>query len=240
MQRGEIVNLETILELEEKYTGVNHEGIAEPDIILPGNNNILVVATSGIKHKRRKKDDRDTVVDKPAHIYTNAIAAILNEKSGVHVMMKTRHSESDIAGKVLASFKEKMIKYIEENNIKYVIELRGSKKEQKSDILIGDARGSYLKYLTEIRFLTEQVFSNFDINVNQDSSYQGSNKSTIATAVANNTDACAVQMMIKKQFRNPKNNLNDVLKLIQSLDSYIDLVKSYTMSPQFGYENKLF
>ena len=232
------MNLEKILELEEKYTGVNHEGIVEPDVTLPGNNNILVVVTSGVKHKRRKKDDRDKIVNMSAHVYTNAVAAILNEESGVHVMMKTRHSESDISGKVLAPFKEKMVKYIEENNIKYVIELRGSIKEQKSDILVGDARGVYLKDLAEIRLLTEQVFSNFNLNINQESAYQGSNKSTIATTVANNTDACAVQMMIKKQFRDPKNNLNDILKLIQSLDSYIDLVKSYTMSPQFSYENK--
>ena len=97
-------------------------------IIIKGNVPILFTAPHTMKQVR---DDGSV---KFPELYTKAIALYFNKFFGVNSMIKIKDTGMDSNVDNHDDFKNELIKFVKENNIKLVLDLHGSKQERDYDI----------------------------------------------------------------------------------------------------------
>ena len=185
--------------------------------VIKGKNNILISAPHAYKHIRDGKV-------KSNEYNTSNIVKILKYFTDSHIIYTDKPTKEDPNFDVKNEYKNILIQYIKENNIKYFIDIHGY-VDAKSDLIIGT---NDKKNINNDCNLLENIYNifyyNFSTKILIDKKYKASKKS-LSKCINEETSAYALQFEINKNFRKMKRRKKSFNKTIKSLISVIKYIE---------------
>lgn len=185
--------------------------------IIKGNNNILVSAPHAYKHTRNGEM-------KTNEYNTSNIVKILKYFTNVHIIYTDKATNEDPNFDVKNEYKNVVINYIKENNIKYFIDIHGF-FDSKTDLIIGM---NNKKNINNDCNLLENIYNifyyDFSTKILVDKKYKAS-KNALSKCVNEKTGVFALQFEINKNFRKMKRRRNSFNKTIKSFISIIKYIE---------------
>lgn len=127
--------IERLIDLEDDIRYQESAGAGEPEYLhLVGNLPVLISAPHGAVHTRNgsKKDEDE---------YTAGIARLVSGRTGAHVIYARRKSKTDPNADSAAPYKLALQQIVRENNINFVLDLHGAKKDRDFGIALGTMHG---------------------------------------------------------------------------------------------------
>lgn len=186
-------------------------------IIIKGNVPILFTAPHTMKQVR---DDGSV---KFPELYTKAIALYFNKFFGVNSMIKIKDTGMDSNVDNHDDFKNELIKFVKENNIKLVLDLHGSKQERDYDVEFGTLNNLTADF-SVVRELEEAFKENGITNIVHNDPFKGG---AITKYLYNIKDVDVVQLEINSRYRD-YNNIDKLELLCKCLEKFILQYIEYT------------
>lgn len=212
--KKEILEKNAPFKLNDNFGDPNAESL----IFYGGKIPIIVTAPHSVKTYKTDKATGEIEI-KPNEMYIGAIALILHETIGCHVMVRNNNNESNLEDNF---YNQRLIEYINDLGILYHADLIGVKKDSPYDIGIGTGNG---KYVEQIPHFTEIVFKSFEMfgitNLSFNTKLQGINKATLSRQVFDKCGISTTQLTIAKELR----TTNDIAKmnaLLSGLATYLE------------------
>lgn len=165
------------------------------------------------------KEDGTT---KPSEVYTKAIALYLNKHYGVYTFIKVNDTGVDSNRDNNDEFKKELIKLVNDNNIKLVIDLHGAKKERKFDIELGTLNNLSADYST-IKELVEAFQENGITRIDNNNPFKGG-AITQYLYFLENIDV--IQLEVNGNYRNI-NEPDKIYQICKSLGNFIEQYNRY-------------
>lgn len=185
--------------------------------VIKGKNNILISAPHAYKHIRNGKV-------KSNEYNTSNIVKILKYFTDSHIIYTDKPTKEDPNFDVKNEYKNILIQYIKENNIKYFIDIHGY-VDAKSDLIIGT---NDKKNINNDCNLLENIYNifyyNFSTKILIDKKYKASNNA-LSKCVSEETNIYAFQFEINKNFRKMKRRKKSFNRTIKSLISVIKYIE---------------
>ena len=196
----------------------NLESVSSPDdyIIKLGNIPILFTASHTMKQIR---NDGSIKLNEP---YTKAIALYLNKYFNVSCMVKINDTGLDSNKDNHDEFKNKLIKFVKNNNIKLVIDLHGASKDRNFDVEFGTLNNLTADFSTT-KELEESFVENGIKNVIHNDPFKGG---AITQYLFNLKEVDVIQLEINAKFRD-YNNLDKLEQFCKSLEIFIKQYSDY-------------
>ena len=200
------------MNFEEEINKLENMKIKDDFVILKGNLPILFSAP----HTMYQVRDNGTIkLNEP---YTKAIALYLNKYSNVYSIVKNNDTGIDSNRDNYDEYNVEMRRLIKEKNIKIVIDLHGASKDREFDVEFGTLNNLSADFST-IKELEEAFTENGILNVSHNSPFKGG---AITQGLYALDDVDVIQIEINGKYRD-HNNIDNLNKLIQSLQNFIDL-----------------
>jgi len=159
---------------------------------------------------------------KHAETFTKAISLYLNKKCGVSCLIKIKDTGVDSNRDNHDEFKNELMNYVKNNNIKLVIDLHGADHNRDFDVEFGTLNNLTADFST-IKELEEAFKHNGIVNIEHNSPFKGG---AITQYLYNIKDVEVIQLEINGRFRD-FNNMNDLEKLCNSLIYFIKQFVNY-------------
>lgn len=150
--------------------------------------------------------------------FTKAIALYLNKCLGCYCIIKNLDTGIDANSDCDDEYKKELIKCVNENNIRLVLDLHGAKETRNFDIELGTLNNLSADF-SSIRELEETFKENGISNVINNQNFKGGG---ITRNIYGKTNADVIQLEINRKFRD-LNNIEKIEKLCLSLISFIDM-----------------
>ena len=161
-------------------------------------------------------------VKKLSEPYTKAIALYLNKYFDVNTMVKINDTGSDSNKDNRDEFKRELIRFVKDNNIRFVIDLHGSSIDRDFDVEFGTMNNLSADYST-IKELSEAFTENGITNVKYNDPFKGG---AITQYLYGIQDVDVIQIEINRRFRD-YNNLDNINKLCNCFEKFIKQYNKY-------------
>lgn len=209
--------LDKVLAYEEQYAASRYRGNKEAERPYAykkssGESRILITAPHAVYHIRENEP-------KAAEIYTGALAHLLQEYTGVHILTAIKETD-DPAYQKKSAFKNKMGEIIEAENIDLVIDLHGASKSHEFTIDIGTDEGAHID-AQEPEFLQAYAAMHGMDEVVKNHTFSASSPETIAAFSRHELNTPAMQLEIHGDYRNPRNDIEAFYQLVNALSEYL-------------------
>ena len=179
-------------------------------ILINGNVPVLITAPHTMKQKR--KDG----TYKQAETFTKAIALYLNEICGTSCLIKIQDTGMDSNRDNHDEFKDELINFVKENNIKLVIDLHGADRNRDFDVEFGTMNNLTADFST-IKELEEAFKHNGIVNIEHNNPFKGG---AITQYLYNLKDVEVIQLEINGRLRD-YNHIEELENLCNSLIYFI-------------------
>lgn len=186
-------------------------------IIKKGNLPILFTAP----HTMEQLKDDGTI--KFSETYTKSIALYLNKHFNVNCMVKINDTGLDSNRDNHDEFKQALIQFVKDNNIKLVIDLHGARNSRNFDVEFGTLNNITADFST-IKELEEAFTENNITNVAYNDPFKGG---AITQYLYNLKDIDVIQVEINGRYRDP-DNLDNVEKICKSFENFVKQYDNYT------------
>lgn len=219
-------DVEFLRRLEGRFSWNRYSGRGNKDFIIEkGSIPIMISAPHSVNHKR---DGKLKYADK----LTGGIARYIHKVTGCHIIYSTRTSTGDpnFDGDIDSAYKRELKRYVEENNIRVLIDLHGASSNRPYAVELGtvDSSDSSLKKYTFISDLVTQYLEYFISNIGECDTrsiwknrlFSASFENTITSFISRNTETACIQLEVNGKFR----NLEDTGKLASVLHALVELV----------------
>lgn len=151
--------------------------------------------------------------------YTKAIARYVAAKTDSSYFVKIKDTNIDSNSLVIDDFKEQLLNYIEENNIKLIIDIHGAKEERDFDVELGTLNNISADY-SSIKEL-EDAFKEVGITkVQYNNPFKGGG---ITQTIFANTNIDVIQIEINGKYR----NIDEPEKIEKICKALINFIKMY-------------
>lgn len=165
------------------------------------------------------KENGDIKFSEP---YTKAIAKYVSENTDSSYFIKVKDTKIDSNSLVIDEFKERLLQYIKDNNIKLVIDLHGASIERDFDVEFGTLNNLSADFST-IREL-EDAFKEVGVkDVKYNNPFKGGG---ITQFIFDKTDIDVIQIEINGKFRE-FSNCEKIEKICNALINFIRQYNSY-------------
>lgn len=183
--------------------------------IVKGNNNIILSAPHAYKHNRNNKV-------KSNENNTSKIVKILSMLTNSHIIYTYKDCEDDPNYNKDSIYKKELLKYIEENNIKYLIDIHGLDKENGCSLEIGC--NNYKNSSEEFVNLIKNSFSKYyDGSILIDEVFAAKSERRISNYISSKCkDINTIQLEINKKYRSINRMPIKFNKTIVALKEIID------------------
>jgi len=181
------------------FTDEDHKASFE---ILDGNGFVMFSAPHAVLQTRNG-------TNKAAERYTGILCKLLNEDYQYPVIYKTRHLGDDANHDPVSDYREALCRFINNNGIRYLIDLHQLKSERSMDICVGTGYGKNIFGQNELVDLIRDCFipnGIKDITVNEP--FAAEKPNTVCATVASCANIPAIQLEINSRL------------LIQGSDGY--------------------
>lgn len=169
---------------------------------------IMVSAPHSVKQIRN-----DSV--KAADVGTGGIALILHELTDCHVMYRTFTANGDANRDLICTFKRELIKKLSKNNIKYLIDLHGMKRDRPHDIDVGTLNGLSTNWITE-NLIIDKFTTHGIKDVRFNYLFDGATLGTVTRTVYHQLGITCFQLELNARYRNAEEEEN-MVAIINSL-----------------------
>lgn len=170
--------------------------------------------------------------EKAEEVYTGAITLMLNDLVGCHVMVRNNYNG------VTAStnhYNPYLLKYIEQQGIRYYIDIHGAALSNHFDIAPGTNNGEYIEHNDLYKSILLDSFTKYGItDIVFNSKFQASTKATLCNQVWNRCQIKTTQLEINRAYRNP---LEDTEKFNNLMNGLVTLIKELERATE--EENRL-
>ena len=246
------VSKETLLEKEADFRGkklsngsyeyLGNKNLSKTDYVYKkGSIPVLISAPHSIKQPARGKYNVDGY--KSSDAFTGAMAKIIAEKTGAHVIYKSCYTGTDDnyitlennKGSYKTPYRDKIKEIVKNNDIKLVIDLHGfSSKGTSKAIELGTNYGKNFVNEKEILNLIKESLAEHgfkqnggskDTNVAIDESFPAGVKNrSVTNYVATTLETPAIQVELGSDFRIPKDD--DMSKFNKMVNALIDVTEN--------------
>lgn len=208
------------------------ESIEFPDFsVIPGSSNVMFSAPHSYTHKRKNRL-------KPRDVGTNTIVKMIKSLTNAHIIYTNKKLNYDPNYDKNNKYQQCLSKYIKENNIKYLIDIHGSKKIKNFDIEIGTNNLKNInndkELLNEIKLIMKKYGMN---HVRVDKIYKSSNN-TICNQINTKTKITTLQFEISSKYRVIKNNSKNYKAIINTLIDIATYLERRENMNEIDYQTK--
>lgn len=177
----------------------------------------LHVMLTAVHTMNQKREDGSIKLQEP---YTKAIVKYISEKLDTYHYIKLQDTGVESNRLNQEPFKQNLLKYIKEYNIKLVIDIHGAKEERDFDVEFGTLNNLTTDFST-IKELEDAFVEQGVKGVVYNDPFKGGG---ITQSIYGNTEIDVVQIEINKKFR----DLNQAEKLEKICNALINFIKMYT------------
>ena len=214
------------LNFEERQKYLYREPVcsdADGLIYIKGDIPLAVTAPHSSVHKRMGKLKRQ-------EFYTAALSVMLHCLTGCHVLYTNRLMESDPNYYDDSQFKVRLKSIVEQNDIKFLLDLHGTGPDRENDIYPGVGVNKefllgHKNYLDEL----EHAASLNQVSVGGLDVFPAAKQMTVTKYVARTLGVPSIQIEINRKLREPEKNPEEFMKLAKFLKGSIDSL-SYLVS----------
>lgn len=243
MSKSDLVT--RIVKLEKQFARNDYRGGGSVDFeIKEGEIPVMVSAPHSVKMLRNG-------AVKSADRLTGAIALLLHELTGCHLIYSTRFSEADPNYAVENnSYQATLADYVKSHNVQLVIDLHGAKSSREYALEIGTAPlcddegnvvGEALRSLKRYTFVADLVRYAFEYHL-RDKSFErhevwhnkifsAGAQNTVTKHLADTTDCAAIQLEVNGLFRRSA-NVEELTTLVDALTYVINTLGTVDWSAE--------
>lgn len=190
-----VYSTEYIKELETQFISNSYFGNSKEDYeYKAGNIPILISAPHTVKQLRNGEY-------KKADIYTGALAKVLQEATGAHLIYKASTNGDENHTTEETEYRKKIKEIVEKNNIKIVLDLHGMLSSRDSDIDIGTGGKDNRNLLGQDQILSIVESSLGDANYTVNKYFSGSMNHTISNYCSTKLGVPTLQLEINQKYR---------------------------------------
>ena len=164
-------------------------------------------------HTMRQLRDDGTV--KSSEPYTKALALYLQEKLDCSCFIKNIDTGIDSNSEESEMYKNELIKFINDNSIKLVLDLHGASKDREFDVELGTLNNLSADFST-IKELKEAFEENGVLEVSVNDPFKGGG---ITKKIYGSTDVDVIQIEINRNYRDL--DVENFKKVVDSLEKFI-------------------
>ena len=189
------------------FTDEDHKASYE---ILEGTGSVMFSAPHAVLQTRNG-------ANKAAERYTGILCKLLNEDFHVPVIYKTRHLHDDANHDSISDYRNALCRYVNNNQIQYVIDLHQLNPDREMDICIGTGYGKNIEGHENLIDFIRESFQPLGLKqITVDEPFAAGNPNTVCATVASSCDVPAIQIEINTKL------------LMQGTDEYCfpDILKS--------------
>ena len=198
----------------KKFLEVNKR---KDNVVIDGNNNILLSAPHGVSQVRLGKL-------KHSEIGSLTTALILQKNTDCFLIAKTKNNCDDANFDEKSRYKENIINIIKQHNIKYLIDIHGLASNRECDINLGTHLGKNI--ISNIDLLDDLqqrlIDNNFIVSIDEPF-MAGSH--TLSGSINNQFNIWTLQIEINCSLTNKKENFNRFKILLTILTDWIKNIK---------------
>lgn len=194
-----------ILTYELYYEGIFYKKIGD----IP----IIITAVHTINHK--KTDGTKKKIEP----FTKAIALYVANKTNSYNYVKIKDTGIDSNSDIEDDFKINLLKLIEKNNIKLLLDIHGASIEHDFDIELGTLDNTSAHNNT-IKALKESFNKEGILKIEENNPFKGGG---ITKYINKNINIEVIQIEINAKYR----NINESERIKQVCDALIDFIKKY-------------
>ncbi|MFC0562198.1 hypothetical protein [Halalkalibacter alkalisediminis] len=152
--------------------------------------------------------------------YTGTIGLLLQRYTNCHLIYTTRCTSEDPNFVIGGEYKEQIRKLAKLFDIRYVIDLHGASEEREFDVDLGTQHGLTINH-NVVDQLTE-TFKKYNImSVCENSAFPAKHPGTVTAYCYHDLGLQSLQMEINKKIRNPNENLELFISMVQALHEFI-------------------
>ena len=170
---------------------------------------ILTSVHSMIQHKEDGIKKREP--------FTKGITKYVSEETDCFHFIKLKETKNDSNSEVIDDFKENLLKYIKDNDIKLLVDIHGASITRDFDIEFGTLNNLSIDYST-LNELKEAFYLYGIDNIKINEPFLGGG---ITKYIYSNTDIDVIQIEINSKFRD-FNNIDNIRKICNSLVDFIN------------------
>lgn len=201
-----------------KFFLKNHKASYE---ILTGTCPVMISAPHSVFQTRNGKR-------KPAEPYTGALAKMLHNELSCSVICKTRNLKDDANYDKNSPYKNDLAKYVQQNRIKYVIDLHQLSDSRNVMIDIGTNCMKNLNNNLEPLNIILEAFSKRNLGILQiDEPFAASGEYTVSAFISSSCDIPCVQLEINSGLLRPAFFNIKVRKVYEAL---VEIIQNLSLS----------
>lgn len=172
------------------FTDQDHKASYE---ILDGAGTVMFSAPHSVLQTRNGSN-------KAAERYTGILCKLLNETYKIPVIYKTRHLDDDANHDTVSDYRNALCRYVNNHQIRYVIDLHQLKPEREMDICIGTGHGKNINDDQKLINMITKTFQSLGIkHITIDNPFTAENPNTVCATVASNCEVPAIQLELNSK-----------------------------------------
>ena len=211
------IDLQDVLKIEDQFSQNSYQGDVYSDQSLVVKQGIIPVIISAPHTTKQIRNGRE----KEADVYTGALALLLHEITGFHVILNTKLGEDPnyILG---GHYKEVLGEHCLNHEVEMVIDLHGAALNRTFDVDLGTSNGKTLSK-QKLDSIMDR-FQEAHIEATVDKRFTASHPGTITYHSSNALKMEAVQIEINRKYRNPRRELGLFTVMVECLSGIIEML----------------
>ncbi len=200
------------------FTDEDHKASFE---ILNGSGNVMFSAPHAVLQTRNG-------ANKAAERFTGILCKLLNENFRIPVIYKTLHLHDDANHDLISDYRDALCRYVNRNQIHYVIDLHQLHSDREMDICIGTGHGKNLLGHQELIRLAQESFQTIGIKkITVDEPFAAGSPNTVCTTIASCCDIPALQLEINTRLLVQGNDEYCLMGILKSLYQFASALNAH-------------
>ncbi|PFG15072.1 N-formylglutamate amidohydrolase [Bacillus sp. es.036] len=211
------LDLKKILEIEDQFSQNSYRGDVRSDQSVKVKQGVIPVMISAPHTTKQIRNGKE----KEADVYTGALALILHEITGCHVILNTKLGEDPnyILG---GHYKEVLGEHCLNHKVDLVIDVHGAAANRTFGVDLGTSNGKTLSKQKRDVMIDHFPKANIEATVNK--RFTASHPGTITYHSSNALKMEAVQIEINRKYRDPRRELDLFVGMVGCLSGIIEMI----------------
>jgi len=163
---------------------------------------------------------------KCAERFTGMLCRMLNDHIHCPVIYKTRHLRDDANHDPVSDYRDALCRYVQQHDVRYVLDLHQMKPERPTNVCIGTGRGRNLQGRREIAELAAACFRRHGVTgITVDEPFDACGPNTVCATIASRCHVPALQLEINTRLLMcgyADYNFMNVLDALSELTGYLN------------------
>ncbi len=201
-------------------------------VIKKGKIPVMISAPHAVNHFREGKC-------KYAERYTGGIARYLKKELGCHIIYTTRYMQADVNfdDENECNYKTELLKYVEENHIKVLIDLHGAAATRESAVELGTGDENHISlqgygFIALIfKLIFEKKLNDDNANIDVNKVFAATNPNTISRYISSKAHIPCMQLEINEKYRK-MDHKEHFVQMLAGIKAFVEILKDIDWDAQ--------